>query len=124
MAAVTTPGYIQVPTDSTGKKIASIAVTLVPGTVVINQDGTQTTLVANTVVYAQAMVPHGLVSDAPEAVLDGVVSPLSLTNDGRLRVSSEPARRTHLWFNTEEEAMWKELEPTDRYYYPDSPWAS
>lgn len=47
------PGYVQVAPDSTGKKIANTPITLPAGTVVLNDDGTKTTLAAATVVYIQ-----------------------------------------------------------------------
>jgi hypothetical protein len=36
-------------------------------------------------------MPRGLVSDTPQSYLDGQLQPLSLSSDGRLRVSSVPA---------------------------------
>jgi GTPase involved in cell partitioning and DNA repair len=52
---VTAPGFVQVATDGSGKRVDNVAVTLPSGTVVTNADGTTTTLTADTVVYRQGV---------------------------------------------------------------------
>lgn len=61
-----------------------------------------------------------LVSDAPQPLLDNTIQPLSLTNDGRLRVATVDARVSVGFFRQDEEKMWGDLEPD--YAYSGSPW--
>lgn len=51
-----TDGFVQVALDQGGKRIANATVILPAGTVVVNQDGTTTTLGSDTVVYLQKVV--------------------------------------------------------------------
>ena len=48
----------------------------------------------------------GVVGDASPALLDGVTNPLSLTNDGRLRVASVDARVGVSFASPAEDRMW------------------
>ena len=63
---------------------------------------------------------HGMVSDSSQPVLDGNQEPLSLTNDGRLRVASVPARTGVPFFAPSEEQMWGNLRT--EYTFSGSPW--
>lgn len=63
-------GLVQVPIDSSGKRIEALAVTVPEGTVVTNSDGTTTTLTASTVFYRQ-VVAIGDPSDASFAAVRG-----------------------------------------------------
>lgn len=58
---------------------------------------------------------QGLVADAVVYPLDGNVSPLSLTNDGRLRVASVEARTEVDFFAQSERHMWG-IEDTETYW--------
>lgn len=49
-------GYVQVPADSAGRRVESLAVTIPAGTVVTGADGTLTTLTADTVLFRQVTV--------------------------------------------------------------------
>jgi hypothetical protein len=50
---VATEAYVQVPPDSTGRRVANFAVTLPGGTAVTDAAGTQTFLAADTTVFVQ-----------------------------------------------------------------------
>lgn len=63
---------------------------------------------------------HALVNDAVQAYVDNTVQPLSMTNDGRLRVSSVPARTGISFLNPGEGVMWGDLEPV--WSFTGSPW--
>lgn len=80
-------GYIQVPLDSAGKKVSTVEVTRADGTVVEYQD-----------VHARA-----LVTEAPQSFVDGEVQPMSLTSQGRLRVSSVQSDVEKVWQNTNDD---------------------
>jgi len=62
------------------------------------------------VVNEQVVIVEGLPSDTPSPYLDGTTGPLSLTNDGRLRVSTSPARSSVVWFVADQERMWGALD--------------
>jgi hypothetical protein len=49
---------------------------------------------------------QGVVSDAVQYQIDGNLAPLSLTNDGRLRVATVAARVGVDFFTEDEERMW------------------
>jgi hypothetical protein len=49
-------GYVQVAPDSTGKRIDNSPIVLPAGTVIVNSDGTKTTLAVDTIVYRQRTV--------------------------------------------------------------------
>lgn len=78
--------------------------------------------------YAAGAVPAtptggldmGLVGDAPPYYIDAEIRPLSLTNDGRLRVSVTPARFEVPFFSAAQGQMWDTLEPD--YTQTGSPW--
>lgn len=63
-----------------------------------------------------------VVNDGPSVLIDGEQSPLSVTNDGRLRVASVEARTSVLFFNPSEEKMWESLEAD--YTFTGSPWST
>lgn len=79
-----TDSYIQVPPDSTGKKTSTVQVTRADATVVEIQD----------------MQARGLVTDTPSTLIDGDIQPLSLTPQGRLRVSTVQADIEKIWQST------------------------
>lgn len=79
---MTTESYVQVAPDSTGKKVSTTEVT--------QSDG-------ETTVEVQDVVAKAEVNDAPSAYLPGEIAALSLTTDGRLRVTTVVAA-THLNF--------------------------
>lgn len=67
--------------------------------------------------------PSALVGDTQPQLVDGSFSPLSLTNDGRLRVASVAARIEGSWFNVEEESMWGDVIPLQvDYKFAGSAW--
>lgn len=51
---------------------------------------------------------QGLVNDTPSSYSDGVIQPLSLTAEGRLRVSSVPSTVDHIWQDTFTVDPWSE----------------
>ena len=65
---------------------------------------------------------RGMVSDTTEGLIDGTYRDVSLTNDGRLRVSTVPARYQVLFFSDNEEQMWgPDLQVA--YAFSGSPWS-
>lgn len=80
-----TDSSIQVPVDSTGKKVATIQI-------IRTSD--------SAVVEIQVVQASGLVSEAPQSLNDGDTQPLSLTAQGRLRVSSIQADIERVWQST------------------------
>ena len=65
---------------------------------------------------------RGMVSDTVEGLYDGTYRDLSLTNDGRLRVSAMPARYQVPFFSDNEEQMWgPDLQVA--YAFSGSPWS-
>lgn len=66
-------------------------------------------------------VPVGRVTDAmPPTQPDGQMSEMSLTNDGRLRVSVVEARIGVPFFSPEVKRLWGEYEP--EFTFAGSPW--
>lgn len=68
----TTESYVQVAPDSSGKKVSTTEVT---------RDN-------ETVVEVQDVVAKAEVSDAPSVLVPGDLAPLSITPEGRLRVTT------------------------------------
>lgn len=60
-------------------------------------------------------IVQGVVSDAPLSVIDGKIAPLSMTNEGRLRVSAVPAATEMDFF--------PEIVFVDELDYTRSPWS-
>src|SRR4051812_13661701 len=94
---MTTDSYVQVAADSTGKKVATTEIT--------RDDGT-------TVVEIQEVLPRAIVSDVPVSYVTDAVQPLSLTTQGRLRVSSVAADITQVWQNTFGDGGWMDDSPS------------
>jgi hypothetical protein len=69
--------------------LAAIAASLVLLTLAQNSDGATAT----------GPLVQALVADAPPTRLDGMVNPLSMTADGRLRVSSAPSNASHDFYD-------------------------
>lgn len=61
-----------------------------------------------------------LVNDTPEVYIAGDIKPLSMTNDGRLRVASLEARTGESWLSPGEAKMWGSLEA--QFTHTGSPW--
>lgn len=80
-----TDSYVQLAPDATGKKVATTEIT--------RSDGA-------TVVEIQEVIGKALVSDTPETYTSGDIQPLSITNQGRLRVSTIAADIDRIWQNT------------------------
>lgn len=88
---MTTDSYVQVATDGSGKKVATAEIT--------RDDGT-------TVVEIQEVLPRAIVSDVPASYTSDDVKPLSLTAQGRLRVSAVAADIDRVWQNTFSDGGW------------------
>jgi len=82
-----------------------------------------------TIASDQSAVQAGaLVDDAPQVFTTGVVQPLSMTTDGRLRVAVAEARVAEAPFNDAMREMWGDLRAWEagkgKPYYDGSPWAN
>jgi len=68
------------------------------------------------------------VNDAPQVFIPGEIQTLSLTPEGRLRVSSAEPRIGDAPFSNAMRAMWGDLRPWDngenQPYFDGSPWAA
>lgn len=105
MSSAPTDGFVQLPPDGTGKSVATQEITRSDGTTVEIQE------VSN----------YAVINDAPpNNLLPGDLSPLSLTTDGRLRVSTSPATFEVQMIATGEASMWGSYEPT--LMSKNSPW--
>jgi len=70
---------------------------------------------------------YGLVNDAVQIYIPGDVKQLSMTTEGRLRVSTAEARIIDSPFRDKEREMWGDLRPWDNGphpYYDGSPWTN
>jgi hypothetical protein len=83
--------FIRVPLDSTGKRTAARSVTIPAGTTILDASGTQSTLASDTTCFVQQVIISASVSDTPEIYVPGDIQPLSVNQDGRLRVVTVPA---------------------------------
>lgn len=117
---MSTDGYVGVATDGPGKKIDTSEITRTDLTVVERQRIEVPALESAQGAAASAAVGplvQGVVSDATTSVLDGKLAPLSITNDGRLRVSSAAATEDIEFFGNDM------LSFTGEPGYSRSPWA-
>lgn len=104
--------FIRVPLDSTGKRTAARAVTIPAGTIILDKDGTQSTLASDVTCFVQQTVASAVVNDTPEVYTPADIQALSITTDGRLRVSSVQA---HVYLD--------QFGPLPLSTVSDNPWA-
>lgn len=81
---MTTPNYIQVPPNSSGEKVATAETT--------DENGDT--------VQIQKVMAAAVVSESPPSFSDDTIQPLSITAQGRLRVSSVQADIEKVWQGT------------------------
>lgn len=104
--------FIRVPLDSSGKRTAARTVTIPAGSVILDADGVESTLASDTTVFVQQTVASAVVSDTPEAYTPAQIQALSMTIDGRLRVSAVTADITKIWQNTFADGGWTDDTPS------------
>lgn len=121
-----TESYVQVAPNSTGAKIRNVEVVVdVPGSPDTSTVEQQVTSLADgdgvllgpltqgsDGTTATGLMVQGLVNDTPNSYEVGVLQPLSLTAEGRLRVSAVPADVGRVWQETFESP-----------WFEDDPWA-
>lgn len=104
-----TESYVQVATDGSGKKVRSVEVTSIgtPDTGVVEQQvvsladvdgvamGPLTQGAAGTT--ATGPMVQGVVNDTPNSYVAGELRPMSMTPEGRLRVSTAPSYIDDVW---------------------------
>lgn len=109
-----TDTYVQVQPDSTGKKIRTNELTV--GVDVVEQQVVEladdageplATSPGDSVGDTKGIMAQALVGDAPPtAYLDDELRPLSMTNDGRLRVATVAARIGVSFTDPDQASMW------------------
>jgi hypothetical protein len=119
--------YVQVQPDSTGKKVRTGEVTDGNGNTVEQQvvqladsTGAEVTVTQGATGTSKSMVLAGaLVNDDPPSYNVDEARPLSMTTDGRLRVSLSDIFRDMSFFSKTESAKWDNIEAT---FKVGSPW--
>lgn len=109
-----TDTYVQVQPDSTGKKIRTNELTV--GVDVVEQQVVEladdageplATAPGDAIGSTKGIMPQVLVGDTPPGdYVDGELRPLSMTNDGRLRVATYPARTGVSFTDPDQASMW------------------